>query len=382
MFVDLWYNVLVRLIKCLTILLITIFPSISRAVFVNTYYKTNADGKVTQTINLSSSQQIPLSFSWCNPLTCGNPDHPDLGCILDLYMPQFINSFDYELKVNAFPGAIPEKIYLKSGPIFGVTSNYGQFTNDIQNDWNKSILKEKPTINNDNSITLKFKTYPTNFGFRYSSIIPNMVCGLNNQEYEAFKNKYGITYNNFYNATQKIVVVWKATKYGVYNQEIDLNGSPITVNAIADQPEDITKSSKRSIKFSYNKNYDEITNLSTNILLSSGKDVKQKDEQTNLTNAGVISNDSVSYKNFISYLNNQKILISEVNATDAIMSVIEKKPIWVVYSEAGTNNSVVAKITNYNAKNDSFKIQYINGNKANVPWNTLLKGQPWFLKTM
>lgn len=217
-----------RTITHALIVLALLLPGTVSAVTLQQHSLIQQGNTVTQTFLISRPTTIPLSFSYCNGQSCGNPEDPDLACYVNLYNPNFADGFPDTITISPLGNGQPAKVFLKDGNLAGIDLKYGYYDSSHTNDWNKAILRAQPAFNADGSVTLQFNQGPIQAFKNFTKSPSGRVCGITEEQLANFKTQYGTTFDNVNSAAMKVSIVWRVENpqyANPFDQTVTINGS-------------------------------------------------------------------------------------------------------------------------------------------------------------
>ncbi len=359
---------------------------------------------ITQTFLIQAPTLIPLTFSYCNGLSCGNPDDPELGCYVNLYNPNFTNELPKNLIIGALPAGAstgkPVKLYAKSGQLAGPDLNYGYYDPVHTADWNKTIFRSAPVFGSDGSVTLQFSQGPFDEFVRAKLSPKGRVCGLNDEELRAFRAKYGEVFNNTDRATIKIAIIWEMENPEYANpvgQQLQQNLTIDTSTRVLSQtlspstpPQERTKVFRQTDRQWSNLTNGEtqfsetgtipttLANLLARYDATSDPSLVAKD----LLTKGLPWETGLSWQQLANYLeNDKKIHVTETTAFGTLQHLAQQQPVLTALTNKtkdGARESLIV-IESYNPTKDRFTIIDPVRGSTTMSWQELMQGAPWFL---
>ena len=302
---------------------------------------------VTQTFLISRPTLIPLSFSYCNGQSCGNPQDPDLACYVNLYNPSFADQFPGTFSISPLGNGRPAKLFMKSGNLAGFDLQHGYYDAKHTSDWNRSILSGSPSFGADGSVSLSFNQRPIQAFKNFTTSPRGRVCGISEQELANFKAQYGTAFDNVNSAAIKLAIVWQVDNpqyANPYDQTVTINGQsqPFKPTLTTSQP---VSASDLSATLS------SVSSTST-----------QHELQSQLTQRGYVFDAQSNVGTITNRLaNNEPALV------------------FVTTQSASAAQAGVVLVTGYNPKKDSFQvINPSTGKRSTVSYDRFMSQNPSF----
>lgn len=377
---------------CLTFVVATGFVTSAQAAGVNrVWYDQQADGTVLQTIQIQAPAQVyQLTFRYCDGLTCGNPQDPELDCYLNKYNPQF-PAPPRVLTITPPPGSTAQKIFLKAGSLPGFTANYGYYDAQNQNDWNSRILANPPNLKTDGNVVLNFRQ--PNFMGAFERAPSGRVCGLTDEQYQTFQKTYGNSNDdNFYQSALKVAIVWSPpNQTGLVNSNINLDGSKRDdqwVYLPTTPPKTVTlQRADPNATFLNNLfvNTGAIPTLVSSLLTQLGGTFSPESLAQALKKAGVASQTGFSWSGLQNFINSQQpptFTAHDITAAEALRGASQGQTYLTTMTVQGKDDAGQSNVflTDYDPQIDQVKLLTTDGKTIQIPTETYLKGQPWIME--
>lgn len=376
----------------LPFLIVFVFQAVpARAAGVNrVWYNQQGDGTVLQTIQMQAPTQVyRLDFRYCDGLTCGNPQDPELDCYVNKYNPQFVLP-PRSLVITPPPGSSVKKVFLKAGSLPGFTGSYGYWDPYNQSGWNSSILSDAPSVGSNGSLTFNFKQ--PNFMGAFSRAPSGRVCGLSEEEYRAFGKTYGTTSDdNFYQSYFKLGIVWSPpTSGGLVNTMINLDGQKqenqwVYLASRSPTPLAVPKTDPNQPYLGdiFGKT-GTIPTVVAGILARLGQSVNPVDLAHALEKAGVASEKGIVWDGLKNYLASQQqptFTARDITAADALRGASSGVTYLTTFTTETKTGRVETTVflTGFEAARDRVEFLTTEGQRLKVDTELYLRGQPWIM---
>lgn len=354
--------------------------------------KTASDGRVIQWIEILAPASVNLDFRYCDAQTCGTSENYD--CTGNKWIPQFAEALPQSLRIPPLPGSYPQKIFIKTGPAPGFPAADSYYDNEDKDSWNEYILSDAPQVDAGGNVTLNFSTgYNPALGKSIAAFPPRkngLVCGLDKDAYEGFRNTFGDKFDNSYRQYYKIAIVWsKPSTCCAYNQDIEFNGGKRTnltgwsdLNAKA-QPKIYRQNSggwsnQKFGDINFGKTGTVPTALAS-AFSGVGFDIAPNKVGEELSSRGIWQPGHGSdWGKTMEYVRSKNLNADEVNVFQMIDG-LNSGSVFLAAYDSGDNSRVVV-VTDYNTADGKIKaIDPVSGVRT-VTLNEFMNGNPWIMQ--
>lgn len=363
------------------------------------WYDTQPDGSVVQSIMMKAPQKINFSFGYCNPQTCGNPLDPDFDCYVGLYNPNFGDELIQSLSIKPLPGSQPRKVFLKAGSLPGFIGAYGYYDKQTTGDWNRLILSDSPVMGSDGSVSLRFTQPSFMEAFHKAKSGSGRVCGLNEEEYQAFGKQYGSTNDdNFYRSYIRVSIVWSppSTYGGVIPQGGSFNGRDQQFNASYGPLPEKQKKISPKVFWQDDKKWANtpfvgstlakagtVPSVVASLFSQYGKEGDLFKITHDLEKQGISTSKGTDWNRLQEYLaTTHQLSIRSSGDMGNVIAHLLAGPALVAYTrtEKGKPPQESALlVTGYNGDKDFFTVIDPRFSKpVSMPYDELMRGNPWF----
>jgi hypothetical protein len=140
------------------------------------------DDEVVRIVELVSPKTVPLNWSYCNGLTCGNPDNAE--CVSNLWIPQFGSQIPAIVSIQGLgPGT----------KVTGVWVGAGSSPDTL-----KEAKGAKTSISADGTVNVDLSSFNAVTARLSDAINPkfDQVCGVPEDGKDAITDRYGTQYDN------------------------------------------------------------------------------------------------------------------------------------------------------------------------------------------
>ncbi len=360
-------------------------------------------GRVVEKMEFVTSPRFGLPFGYCNPQSCGNSADPEFDCYVGLYNPSFGKMWPDPLIVPPISSCHEfDEMFLALGDQNGNTSFYGYYSPQDHDAWNANILESAPELRGDGGIILHMKQDVLSDFFKNArrGHISKRICGLNEDQYQAFRKQYGDSIDVSKKSLLKVSVLWR-TKSDVAcvaqtsfrqqltfdegRRDVDISLPLITKNLtkITVLRQDNNAWSDTPFLNSTIGRKGTVPVLIASLLLQYGivgdpVKVAQDLEKQGVSNAQVT--DWNRLKDYLS--NTHGITVQQSGDMRTVMSHLSVGPIVVAYTRTIRNalsEEGALLLISYDADKDSFLVVDPRFSKpTRISFDELMRGNPWF----
>jgi len=360
-------------------------------------------GRVVEKMQFVTSPRFALPFGYCNPQSCGNSADPEFDCYVGLYNPSFGKMWPDPLIVPSISSCHEfDEMFLTLGDQDGNPSFYGYYSARDRDAWNGNILESAPELRGDGGILLHMKQDVLSDFFKNArrGYISKRICGLGDNEYQAFRKKYGDSVDVSKKSLLKVSVLWRAKSDAAcvgetsFRQQLTLDEEKRSVDISL--PLEIKNSTKIQVFRQDNSAWRETPFAGSTIskkgtvpvlvasLLShygiAGDPIKIAQE---LEKQGISNVQGTDWNRFRDYLGGAYNLTMQPSGdVRVVISHLSIGPVVAAHTRTAKNALLqegALLLISYDVDKDSFVVVDPRFSKTtSVSYDELMRGNPWF----